>query len=370
MLATQIGDPRLQALFVASQTAEKGVRPVVRLRGKVPPMLFVVVALVAATALFSVLNEKRIRRAERAIRTAAPDSSAKAWPAPPPIFIPGAETPEAPVVIQRPLIPVFALRAPVAHAPTNVPAQFPHAPPLQPTSEPPAAFMPPRPFAPVQAASAAPVLVDGGAMARPPFLPGARNPLELPSNGRVHASALANPSLTIPQGSLIHAVLETGFDSTKPGFARAVVSRDVRSFDGKNVLVPRGSRLVGESVASTSAGQPSASITWTRLIRPDGATIELDSPATDPAGRSGVPASVDRHFFGRVGDLIATTVGELGQLFAARASPLIVLSGTAPSTPKAISHQKRQPTFKAPPGTSIGVFVAHDLEFATPADRP
>ena len=62
-------------------------------------------------------------------------------------------------------------------------------------------------------------------------------------NGRATVTRLANPSATVPQGALIQAVLETALDSNRPGFVRAIVSRDVRSFDGTKILIPRGSRL-------------------------------------------------------------------------------------------------------------------------------
>jgi len=176
--------------------------------------------------------------------------------------------------------------------------------------------------------------------------------------------------LTVPEGSLIPAVLETGFNSTEAGFARAIVSRDVRSFDGKNILIPRGSRLIGESNSPVANGEQRASITWKRLICPNGVTLELDSPATDPVGGSGVRASVNTHFFDRVGDAVGRTVSFLGQIFAARATPFIVVSRGTPPAPRVATHPKRDPTLKVAPGTSISVFVAHDLEFTEPEDRP
>ena len=63
-----------------------------------------------------------------------------------------------------------------------------------------------------------------------------------------HASAtvLHNRGQVVAQGAMIPAVLETALDSDLPGYARAVVTRDVRSFDGSAVLIPRGTRVVGE----------------------------------------------------------------------------------------------------------------------------
>jgi type IV secretion system protein VirB10 len=174
--------------------------------------------------------------------------------------------------------------------------------------------------------------------------------------------------MTVPQGYLIPAVLETGFDSTKPGFARAIVSRDVRSFDGKNVLIPRGSRLIGEYRSAATQGQNRAVITWTRLIRPDGMTIMLDSPAVDTLGRGGVKASVNTHFFSRLGDaLLQSTVG-IGQALANRAvtGPVVVLPGNTISagSAAAVPTGNYAPTLKVAPGKSISVFVAHDLDFS------
>jgi type IV secretion system protein VirB10 len=51
------------------------------------------------------------------------------------------------------------------------------------------------------------------------------------------ATRMAAPTLTVAQGTLIPAVLETAIDSDLPGYARAVVSQDVRGFDGTRVLI-------------------------------------------------------------------------------------------------------------------------------------
>jgi type IV secretion system protein VirB10 len=183
----------------------------------------------------------------------------------------------------------------------------------------------------------------------------------------MRASALANRSMTVPQGYLIPAVLETGFDSTKPGFARAIVSRDVRGFDGRNVLIPRGSRLIGDYRSEVGPRQKRAIITWTRLIRPDGMTITLDSPAVDTLGRGGVPANVNTHFFARVSDaLLQSTVG-IGSALAQRSvtGPVVVLPGaTAPAVGQIAPTNSYVPTLTVPAGKSISVFVAHDLDFS------
>jgi type IV secretion system protein VirB10 len=163
-------------------------------------------------------------------------------------------------------------------------------------------------------------------------------------------------------------VLETGFDSTRPGYARAIVSRDVRGFDGKAVLIPRGSRLTGEYKSATVQGQNRAVITWTRLIRPDGMTILMDSPAVDTVGRTGVGASVNTHFLARLGNALLQTTFDIGRAFAGRSATgsVVILSGNAATTGAQLIGPKSDytPTLKVPPGKSISVFVAHDLDFS------
>ena len=88
------------------------------------------------------------------------------------------------------------------------------------------------------------------------------------------------------QGTLIPAVLETAIDTDLPGYVRAVVSRDVRSFDGSKVLIPRSSRLIGQYKSGLADGQTRAYVIWSRLIRPDGVSVALGSPAVDFSGRS------------------------------------------------------------------------------------
>src|SRR3546814_2996545 len=85
---------------------------------------------------------------------------------------------------------------------------------------------------------------------------------------------MSNRSTTVPQGTLIPAVLETAFNSTGSGFARALVQRDIYGFDGARVLIPLGSRLIGEYASDTSPGQKRAFVTWTRIIRPAGVRSE------------------------------------------------------------------------------------------------
>jgi hypothetical protein len=91
---------------------------------------------------------------------------------------------------------------------------------------------------------------------------------------------LASTDQVVPQGTIILAVLETAIDSDLPGLVRAVVSRDVRGFDGSKVLIPRGSRLVGQYSSGIALNQSRAFVIWTRVLRSDGVSVQLVSAAT------------------------------------------------------------------------------------------
>lgn len=166
---------------------------------------------------------------------------------------------------------------------------------------------------------------------------------------------------------MIPAVLETGLDSTRPGHVRALVSRDVRGFDGSRVLIPRGSRLFGEYRADLAPGQNRAFVRWTRLVRPDGVAIDLDSPAADALGRSGVQGRVDTHFVERFGRALLQTTVSVGVALAGRNigdnGVVVALPGAVQTIPAPATGQQIQPTLRVDAGVGVTVFVAQDLTF-------
>ncbi|MFZ1743221.1 MAG: TrbI/VirB10 family protein [Pontixanthobacter sp.] len=187
------------------------------------------------------------------------------------------------------------------------------------------------------------------------------------TNDRVRAGRFEKPSLTISQGTVIPAVLETALDSTRPGAARALVQRDVYSFDGTRILIQRGSRIYGEYEAGLNPGEKRALIQWTRLIRPDGVTIALDSPSSDPLGRAGVKGDVDSKFFQRFGGAILQSVLDIGVGVATQKATngvVVALPGSTQNV-QVQDQQTIRPTLKIRQGTSVSIFVARDLDFSS-----
>jgi len=177
------------------------------------------------------------------------------------------------------------------------------------------------------------------------------------------ARRMADPSLTVSQGTLIAAVLETAIDSDLPGFVRAVVSQDVRGFDGTRVLIPRSSRLIGQYKSGVAAGQTRAYVVWSRLIRPDGVSVALASPAVDTAGRTGLPGEVDNHFFKRFGSsMLLSVIGAAGAL---RGGGVTIATGDSAAAVAAQRDGQRSPTIRVRQGQPIRIFTARDLNFAS-----
>ncbi len=183
------------------------------------------------------------------------------------------------------------------------------------------------------------------------------------------ARAMANPDATVPEGAIIPAVLETAINSDLPGYTRALVSRDVRGFDGQSVLIPRGSRLIGQYRSGVALGQSRAFVIWTRLIRPDGATIELAAPGADALGRGGLEGDVDRHFFQRFGSSILFSLIDAGVSAADDDSDTqVIISQSRALGEAALSERTSSfnisPTITVPQGAPIRVIVTRDLDFS------
>jgi len=184
--------------------------------------------------------------------------------------------------------------------------------------------------------------------------------------GPAYAQSLAAPASTVMQGTLIPAVLETALNSDLPGYARALVSRDVRGFDGSRVMIPRGSRLIGQYKSGLATGQSRAFIVWTRLIRPDGVSIALGSPVMDEAGQTGLGGKVDRHFMQRFGGALLLSVVGVAPAVLSGGNTYVVSTGAEAQSAAAQALQadaKIAPTIRVPLGTPIQVFVARDLAF-------
>ena len=202
---------------------------------------------------------------------------------------------------------------------------------------------------------------------------------------RDYSSATRAPALSkyeIKAGWDIPATLESGVNTDLPGEVKAVVRENVYdTASGQYLLIPQGSRLVGQYDNRVSYGQSRAVVIWTRLIFPDGSSVDLDGMVGhDASGAAGFHDQVDNHFVRLVSMalmLSAFTAGvEMSQPQTSSASG--VLSPSAEAT-QALGQQfgqlgmevtrknlNIQPTVKIRPGYRFNVRVNRDIAFTEP----
>jgi type IV secretion system protein VirB10 len=106
----------------------------------------------------------------------------------------------------------------------------------------------------------------------------------------------------------IPAVLENTLNSELPGRAIAVVERPVFGEDQRLVLIPAGSRIIGSYKSGAKYGQARLDISWSRILRPDGATINIEASGADVMGRAGIPGDLDSRLVEKYGSSFLTSV--------------------------------------------------------------
>lgn len=382
----QAQDPRPTPSDLAGATDSLGVlRPAVAGAGALgAPWLVYGGAGALGLAAFLYLASHRPQPASQARDLTAPAATATAIAPPPP---PPADLAALEAVARGVQPAALAPPPPPVAAPTPAPNLFPVAAPT-PAVTPTIVATPT--VDPQAARRRAPSLVvDFGEQAAP-RPPGAATPgvngrttlngdeqfasrVSTSQPERSRATLLRNQGSTVPQGAMIPAVLETALDSDLPGFARAVVSRDVRSFDGTQVLIPRGSRVIGEYRSGVAQGASRAFVIWERVLRPDGVSIQIGSSGADELGRAGLAGRVDRHFFERFGGALLLSVISLGEaaLNSGNSTQVVIGSSSDASSlagaASAFAPQNISPTIKVLQGTAIRIFVARDLDF-TPVE--
>lgn len=186
------------------------------------------------------------------------------------------------------------------------------------------------------------------------------------------ATMSLDPSLTMSKGTILTCALETALDSTVPGMTKCYLTEDVYSADSRTVLAERGSVLTGQYESSSlKSGMSRIFLLWTDLRTIHGVHINLDSPATDALGRSGVDGTINNHFWQRFGaGLLLSVVDDVTASLANRnsSSQPVQFSNTADSGQKAaqiaLTHSVDiPPTLTKDQGGIVKVFVARDLYF-------
>lgn len=192
----------------------------------------------------------------------------------------------------------------------------------------------------------------------------------------VKAGLMPNRDYLLIGGTTIPCVQGAKIVTDYPGMATCHVAKDVYSVDGKVLLIERGSEVLGEQRQALMQGQARIFVIWTRLTTPDGVVVELDSPAADSLGGSGIPAYIDTHFWTRFGGAIMVSlISDAGQALSGMASNSgsgsnrIQFNNTS-SAGEQVAAETLRNTINVPPtayskyGSMTTIFVARDVDFS------
>lgn len=181
-------------------------------------------------------------------------------------------------------------------------------------------------------------------------------------------------------GSIIPAALITGIRSDLPGQISAQVTQNVYdSPTGRILLIPQGSRLIGEYDSEVAAGQNRVLLAWDRIIFPNGRSILLDrQPGTDGAGVAGLQDRTNYHWGNMLrAAAISTLLGVGAEL--ATGSDDSLTRALRSGTQDTVNQTGRQlvqremnvsPTLTIRSGYPIRVFLTRDLVLDQMEKRP
>lgn len=188
------------------------------------------------------------------------------------------------------------------------------------------------------------------------------------------AGVLQNRQFLLAKGAQIDCDLKTALSSDVPGMTSCVVTRNVYSDNGSTVLIERGSEVTGEYVSNMRQGQKRIFVLWNRVKSPEGVVVNLDSPGTDPLGRSGLDGYVDNHWFERLGaafmlSIVQDAIGYATARAQSGGNGTIYFQNTS-QTGDQMATKVLDNTINIPPtlsknqGERINIFVARDLDFS------
>lgn len=122
-----------------------------------------------------------------------------------------------------------------------------------------------------------------------------------PDKRTVSPDRVAPPAspYVLQAGAVISAALITGIRSDLPGQITAQVTENIYdSPTGRVLLVPQGTRVIGQYSNDVGFGQRRILLVWNRLIFPNGRSIVLErQPGTDAEGYAGLEDGVDYHWW-------------------------------------------------------------------------
>jgi len=196
-----------------------------------------------------------------------------------------------------------------------------------------------------------------------------RNPAAV-SAGRANAAAGKNYILF--EGTILETVLINRLDGGFAGPVECLLSSDVYSNDRQHLLIPAGSKLLGETKKVEMFGQTRLAVAFHRILMPDGYSVSLDQfKGLNQIGDTGLRDQVNNHYLRIFG--VSLAVGALGAVGQAGTGGALnatggdlMRQGFAASTAQSASQILDKflnilPTVTIREGHRVKVYLAGDL---------
>jgi type IV secretion system protein VirB10 len=125
------------------------------------------------------------------------------------------------------------------------------------------------------------------------------------------ANAAAGKTYVLFEGTILETVLINRLDGGFAGPVECLLSTDVYSNDRQHLLIPAGSKLLGETKKVDTFGQTRLAVVFHRVLMPDGYSVSLDQfKGLNQIGDTGLRDQVNNHYLRIFG--VSLAVGALG----------------------------------------------------------
>jgi type IV secretory pathway VirB10-like protein len=157
--------------------------------------------------------------------------------------------------------------------------------------------------------------------------PNKKEEVKPPAAAPTGAAAAAGKTYLLFEGSILETVLLNRLDGSNTGPIECLVTGDVYSGDRQHLLVPAGSKVLGETHKVEAFGQVRLAVLFHRLLMPDGYSVSLDQfKGLNQAGDSGLRDQVNNHYLRIFGASLA--VGAIGAVAEAGTGGVLTQSGS------------------------------------------
>jgi type IV secretory pathway VirB10-like protein len=195
------------------------------------------------------------------------------------------------------------------------------------------------------------------------------NPAAAPTGA---ANAAAGKTYVLFEGTILETVLINRLEGQFSGPVECLVSTDVYSNDRQHLLVPAGSKLLGETKKVDTFGQTRLAVVFHRILMPDGYSVSLDQfKGLDQIGDTGLRDQVNNHYLRIFG--VSLAIGALGAVAEAgtggsltESSGDLMRQGFAQSTAQSSAQildkfLNVMPTVTIREGHRVKVYLSGDL---------